>query len=157
MNKKIFLFLTLVLLAGCGFTPMLKDFDMSKLKVQKINYSGKRELIYLTKTYLNIKEEKNITEGILLNISIAESTNSVIKNAAGINTEEDLIINMKINVTNNKGNNLLSDEISSSKRIKVSNNVSSDEEVKRVERRNLLRDLTQKIKFKLLILTTQDQ
>ena len=64
---------------------------------------------------------------------------------------------MKINVTNNKGNNLLSDEISSSKRIKVSNNVSSDEEVKRVERRNLLRDLTQKIKFKLLILTKQDQ
>ena len=156
MNKKIFLFLTLVLLAGCGFTPMLKDFDMSKLNVQKINYTGKNELSYLVKSYLNI-QETNSPNGLIVNISISENISSVAKNSSGVTTEEDLSIVVSVNVSDGKGSNLLTDSNSAARRLSVSNNLSSDEETRRIERNNLIRILTQKIKFRLQLLSKQTQ
>ena len=91
MNKKIFLLLTLVLLAGCGFQPVLKNYDMSKINIQKINYSAKNDLAYQVKNNLNIKET-NDAKGLTINISISESRSPITKNAAGIVIEEDLLI-----------------------------------------------------------------
>ena len=154
MNKKIFLFLTLVLLAGCGFTPMLKDFDMSRLNVQKINYTGKNDLSYLVKSYLNIKET-NSPNGLILNISITENISSAAKNSSGVTTEEDLSIVIGVNVSDDKGSDLLTDSNSDTRRLSVSNNLSSDEETRRTERNNLIRILTQKIKFRLQLLSSK--
>ena len=155
MNKKIFLFLTLVLLAGCGFTPMLKDFDVSRLNIQAIKYSGNNELIYLIKTYLNINENNN--QGLILQISISETSSSSMKNSSGVTTEENFMVNANINVSNNKQENLLSDTVSASKRVAISNNLNADEETKKIQRNNLTRDLAQKIKFKLMMIAKQTQ
>ena len=156
MNKKIFLFLTLVLLAGCGFTPMLKDFDMPKINIQKINYTGKSDLSYLVKSYLNI-QETNSPKGLILNISISENISSAAKNSSGITTGEDLNIVIDVNVSDAKGSNLLTDSNSTVRRLSVSNNLSSDEETRRIERNNLIRTLTQKIKFRLQLIAKQTQ
>jgi outer membrane lipopolysaccharide assembly protein LptE/RlpB len=156
MNKKILLFLTLVLLAGCGFTPMLKDFDMSKINVQKINYTGKNDLSYLVKSYLNIKET-NSPNGLILNISISENISSAAKNSSGVTTEEDLSIVIGVNMSDAKGSNLLTDSNSAVRRLSVSNNLSSDEESRRIERNNLIRTLAQKIKFRLQLIAKQTQ
>ena len=155
MNKKIFLFLTLVLLAGCGFTPMLKDFDVSRLNIQAIKYSGNNELIYLIKTYLNINENNN--QGLIMQISISETSSSSMKNSSGVTTEENFMVNANINVSNNKQENLLSDTVSASKRVAISNNLNADEETKKIQRNNLTRDLAQKIKFKLVMIAKQTQ
>ena len=155
MNKKIFLFLTLVLLAGCGFTPMLKDFDVSRLNIQAIKYSGNNELIYLIKTYLNINENNN--QGLIVQISISETSSSSMKNSSGVTTEENFMVNANINVSNNKQENLLSDTVSASKRVAISNNLNADEETKKIQRNNLTRDLAQKIKFKLVMIAKQTQ
>ena len=155
MNKKIFLFLTLVLLAGCGFTPMLKDFDVSRLNIQAIKYSGNNELIYLIKTYLNINENNN--HGLIVQISISETSSSSMKNSSGVTTEENFMVNANINVSNNKQENLLSDTVSASKRVAISNNLNADEETKKIQRNNLTRDLAQKIKFKLVMIAKQTQ
>lgn len=156
MNKKILLSIILIALAGCGFTPMLKDFDLSKLNVQKINYSGKNDLSYLIKTYLNIQETKN-SQGMTVNILVTESTSSATKNSAGITTEEDLTINIGLNVLDSKDKIILSDNFTSSRRLTVTNNLSSDEETRRIERRNLIQNLAQKIKFKLQLIAKQNQ
>ena len=156
MNKKILLSIILIALAGCGFTPMLKDFDLSKLNVQKINYSGKNDLSYLIKTYLNIQENKN-SQGMTVNILVTESTSSATKNSAGITTEEDLTINIGLNVLDSKDKIILSDNFTSSRRLTVTNNLSSDEETRRIERRNLIQNLAQKIKFKLQLIAKQNQ
>ena len=155
MNKKIFLFLTLVLLAGCGFTPMLKGFDVSRLNIQAIKYSGNNELIYLIKTYLNINENNN--QGLIVQISISETSSSSMKNSSGVTTEENFMVNANINVSNNKQENLLSDTVSASKRVAISNNLNADEETKKIQRNNLTRDLAQKIKFKLVMIAKQTQ
>ena len=156
MNKKILLSIILIALAGCGFTPMLKDFDLSKLNVQKINYSGKNDLSYLIKTYLNIQETKS-SQGMTVNILVTESTSSATKNSAGITTEEDLTVNIGLNVLDSKDKIILSDNFTSSRRLTVTNNLSSDEETRRIERRNLIQNLAQKIKFKLQLIAKQNQ
>lgn len=156
MNKKIFIFTFLILLAGCGFTPMLKNYDLSKLNVQKVNYSGKNDLSYLIKTYLNIQETKS-SQGMTVNISVSESISSATKNSAGITTEEDLTINIGLNVLDGKDKIITSDNFTSSRRLTVTNNLSSDEETRRIERRNLIQNLAQKIKFKLQLIAKQNQ
>lgn len=156
MNKKIFIFTILILLAGCGFTPMLKNYDLSKLNVQKVNYSGKNDLSYLIKIYLNIQETKS-SQGMTVNISVSESISSATKNSAGITTEEDLTINIGLNVLDGKDKIITSDNFTSSRRLTVTNNLSSDEETRRIEKSNLIQNLAQKIKFKLQLIAKQNQ
>ena len=154
MNKKIFLSLVLVFLTGCGFTPMLKDFDVSKLNVQKITYSGKNDLTYLLKSSLNINETSS-PRGMIVDISITEAISAETKNSSGVTTEENLIITIAIKIVDSKGNALLSDSDSSNRRLSVTNNLSSDEETRRIERNNLMHNLSQKIKFRLQMVSKQ--
>jgi len=157
MNKKFFfLSIIFIFLSGCGFEPMLKNLDMSKLNVKKINYSGKNDFNYLIKNYLNI-DEKNNANGLVVNLTVSESISSVTKNSSGITTEEDLTINITLNVVDGENKNLLTDTLSATKRLTVSSNLSSDEERRGSERNNLIKNLTQKIKFKLHLIARQNQ
>ena len=148
MNRKIVYFIICFFLYSCGFQPMLKNFDISNLNIKQINYSGKKEIEYLITNYLNIRETNN-KKGISVNLAFIEKNESITKNSSGITTEENLTIVIDIKVIDDMENILLQDQISASKRLNVSNNLSSDEEARRIERNNLIFNLSQKIKFKL--------
>jgi outer membrane lipopolysaccharide assembly protein LptE/RlpB len=156
MNKKIILSLVFTLLIGCGFTPMLKDFDLSKIDIQEINYSGKNELVYLLKTHINLKEKES-SKGIIANLNISETIASSTKNASGIVIKEDLTLTIGIKILDSEKSVLLDDSISNTKQIAVTSNLSADEETKRNERRDLLQNMSQKIKFKLQLISKQQQ
>ena len=156
MIKKIVICCIFVLLSACGFTPMLKDFDSSNLNIQKVNYTGNNNLIYLAKNYLNLEEKKE-TKGLIVNLVISESSTSTAQNTSGIVTEEQITLNITINVLNNKNVNLLTDSVSASRKLPISNNLSSDQETRRIERDNLVQNLTQKIKFKLQLISKQQK
>jgi len=148
MNKKIISIIICLFFYSCGFQPMLKNYDISKLNIKKINYSGKNDLNYLLKNFLNL-EEKNNNKGIVINLSIAESISSATKNTSGISTEEDLTITITINIQNEQNNDLLTDTISETKRLSITNNMSTDEQTRNIEKNNLIRSLSQKIKFRI--------
>ena len=148
MNKKIISIIICLFFYSCGFQPMLKDYNISKLNIKKINYSGKNDLNYLLKNFLNL-EEKNNNKGIVINLSIAESISSATKNTSGISTEEDLTIIITINIQNEQNNDLLTDTISETKRLSITNNMSTDEQTRNIEKNNLIRSLSQKIKFRI--------
>ncbi len=148
MNKKIIFIIICLFFYSCGFQPMLKNYDISKLNIKKINYSGKNDLNYLLKNFLNL-EEKNNNKGIVINLSIAESISSATKNTSGISTEEDLTIIITINIQNEQNNDLLTDTISETKRLSITNNMSTDEQTRNIEKNNLIRSLSQKIKFRI--------
>ena len=156
MIKKIVICCIFVLLSACGFTPMLKDFDSSNLNIQKVNYTGNNNLIYLAKNYLNLEEKKE-TKGLIVNLVISESSTSTAQNTSGIVTEEQITLSITINVLNNKNVNLLTDSVSASRKLPISNNLSSDQETRRIERYNLMQNLTQKIKFKLQLISKQQK
>jgi hypothetical protein len=158
MNKKIILSLLFALLIGCGFTPMLKDFDVSNLNIQKINYSGKNELVYLIKTYINLQEKKGSeSKGLIANLDVSESINTSIKNSSGIVIEEDLILTIQMSILDSENRILLNDSFSQSKKIEVTENLSTDEETKRTQRADLSKILAQKIKFKLQLIAKRQQ
>jgi len=92
-----------------------------------------------------------------VNILVSETISSATKNSAGITTEEDLTINIGLNVLDSKDKIIISDSFTSSRRLTVTNNLSSDEETRRIERRNLIQNLSQKIKFKLQLIAKQNQ
>ena len=148
MNKKITFIIICLFFYSCGFQPMLKNYDISKLNIKKINYSGKNDLNYLLKNFLNL-EEKNNNKGIVINLSIAESISSATKNTSGISTEEDLTIIITINIQNEQNNDLLTDTISETKRLSITNNMSTDEQTRNIEKNNLIKRLSQKIKFRI--------
>ena len=156
MIKKIVICCIFAILSACGFTPMLKDFDSSNLNIQKVNYTGNNNLIYLAKNYLNLEEKKE-TKGLIVNLVISESSTSTAQNTSGVVTEEQITLNITINVLNNKNVNLLTDNVSASRKLPISNNLSSDQETRRIERNNLMQNLTQKIKFKLQLISKQQK
>ena len=135
---------------------MLKDFDLSTMNVQKINYSGKNELTYLLRTYINLEEKEN-PKGMIVNLKVSESISASTKNASGIIVEEDLTLSVKIKILDSEKRILLNDVVSNSRRIAVTSSLSSDEENKRNERKNLLQNLSQKIKFKLQLIAKRQQ
>ena len=156
MIKKIVICCIFVILSACGFAPMLKDFDSSNLNIQKVNYTGNNNLIYLAKNYLNLEEKKE-TKGLIVNLVISESSTSTAQDTSGIVTEEQITLSITINVLNNKNVNLLTDSVSASRKLPISNNLSSDQETRRIERNNLMQNLTQKIKFKLQLISKQQK
>ena len=142
---------------SCGFQPMLKDFDASSLVIKKINYTGLNELTYSLKSYLNLKESPDSSSGYILNLNINEIITAANKNTAGITTQEDYTLVINLIVTNSKLEVLLNDTFSETKRLDVTNNLASDDSNKRVEKRKIMQNLTQKIKFKILILSKQNK
>ena len=148
MIKKIFIIILGLSFYSCGFKPVLKSFNISALNIEEIKYSGPNEMTYMLKNLLNLNEKAG-SKGVFVNLSITEETLSVTKNSSGITTEQDLIITININISDNKKNNLLKDSISERKRLIVSNNMASDEDIKKIEKNNIIRSLAQKTKFKI--------
>ena len=153
MIKKILIHVIFILLISCGFQPMLKDFDVSNLIIKKISYDGKTNLSFLLQSYLNLIEKTSSIEGLIIQLSISENLSSANKNTAGITTQEDLTILVSLDVTNQKSIYLLQDRFSESKRLDITNNLGTDETIRNIEREKLIRNIAQKIKFKLMTLT----
>ncbi len=148
MIKKIFIIILGLSFYSCGFKPVLKSFNISALNIEEIKYSGPNEMTYMLKNLLNLNEKAG-SKGVFVNLSITEETLSVTKNSSGITTEQDLIITININISDNKKNNLLKDYLSERRRLIVSNNMASDEDIKKIEKNNIIRSLAQKTKFKI--------
>lgn len=154
MYKKYLYILLIIFLGSCGFKPIHNDTNLKNINIQKINYSGKNDLNYLVKNYLNLNENEN-SKGLVIDLAISETIESATKNNSGITVEEDMTISIAIKIVNNENEELLTDNLSATKRLLVGSNISSDEEKKRIERNNLIRTLINKIKFKIQLVITQ--
>ena len=94
---------------------------------------------------------------MVVNFVISESSVSTAQNTSGIVTEEQITLSISINILNDKNANLLIDNVSASRKLPISNNLSSDQETRRIEKNNLMQNLTQKIKFKLQLISRQQK
>jgi len=154
MNKKIAFFIIYLFLQSCGFQPLLKDYDISNINFKKINYTGENSIVYLLKNNLNISENLDNND-LTSDIFISESITDINKNASGIVTEQELKLNVTIKVFNKNNQNILNENILGTRRISITNNPSSDDEVKKQEKNNIIRELAQKIKFKFYLISSK--
>ena len=147
MFKQFYLFVILLFFTSCGFSPMLKNVDLSDIKINKIDYSGPSGLTYYLKSNLNIPINKALKDAYSLKINIGESSASVTKNTAGITTEEEVTVTINFQIFDNKGRQIGGENLSDGRVISVTNNVSTDDEVKRIEKENIITNLIQKLAF----------
>ena len=147
MFKQFYLFIILLFFTSCGFSPMLKNVDLSDIKINKIDYSGPSGLTYYLKSNLNMPINKALKDAYSLKINIGESSASVTKNTAGITTEEEVTVTINFQIFDNKGRQIGGENLSDGRVISVTNNVSTDDEVKRIEKENIITNLIQKLTF----------
>ena len=147
MFKQFYIFITLLFLTSCGFSPMLKNVDLSDIKINKIDYSGPSGLTYYLKSNLNMPINKALKDAYSLKINIGESTASVTKDTSGITTEEEVTVTINFQIFDNKGKQIGGESLSDGRVISVTNNVSTDDEVKRIEKENIITNLIQQLTF----------
>lgn len=147
MFKQFYLFITLLFFTSCGFSPMLKNVDLSDIKINKIDYSGPSRLSYYLKSNLNMPINKTLEDAYSLKININENATSVTKNTAGITTEEEITIIIDFQIYNSKGKQIGAESLNSGRVVSVTNNISTDDEAKRIEKENIITDLIQQLTF----------
>ena len=145
--KKTFYIFFVLLLSSCGFSPMLKNVDLNDIKINKIDFAGSSGLTYYLKSNLNIPVQKTLENSYNLKLDIGENSSSVTKNTAGITTEEEVTIIINFQIFDQKNNLIGGESLSDSRVISVTNNVSTDDEVKRIEKENIITNLIQQLTF----------
>jgi len=145
--KQLYTFICLLFLASCGFSPMLKNVDLNDIKINKIDYSGPSGLTYYLKSNLNMPINKGLREAYSLKINIGESSASITKNTAGITTEEEVTVTINFQIFDGKGEQIGGESLSDGRVVSVTNNVSTDNEVKRIEKENIITNLIQQLTF----------
>ena len=141
------LLIMLLLLTSCGFSPMLKDVNLRDLKINKIEYSGPSNLVYALRSNLNIPINKTAADAYIVNIKIQEGASSVTKDKAGITTREEITIGISFEIKDKKNTILAKESLSDSKTVSVTNNISTDAEIKRIEKENIITNLIQQLTF----------
>ena len=145
--KKIFYIFFILLLTSCGFSPILKNVDLSSVKINKIDFEGPSGLTYYLKSNLNIPVEQNLKNAYSLKLNINESSSSVTKDTAGITTEERVSVTINFQIFDKENKLIGSESLDDSRVISVTNNVSTDDEVKRIEKENIITNLIQQLTF----------
>ena len=90
---------------------------------------------------------KALKDAYSLKINIGESSASVTKNTAGITTEEEVTVTINFQIFDNKGKQIGVESLSDGRVVSVTNNVSTDDEVKRIEKENIITNLIQQLTF----------
>jgi len=145
--KKTFYTFFILLLTSCGFSPILKNVDLSSVKINKIDFEGPSGLTYYLKSNLNIPVEQNLKNAYSLKLNINESSSSVTKDTAGITTEERVSVTINFQIFDKENKLIGSESLSDSRVISVTNNVSTDDEVKRIEKENIITNIIQQLTF----------
>ena len=145
--KKTFYIFFVLLFTSCGFSPILKNVDLSGVKINKIDFEGPSGLTYYLKNNLNIPVEQNLKNAYSLKLNINESSSSVTKDTAGITTEERVSVTINFQIFDKENKLIGSESLSDSRVISVTNNVSTDDEVKRIENENIITNLIQQLTF----------
>ena len=136
-----------LLLTSCGFTPMLKDVNLEDLRISKIEYLGPNDLVYFLRSNLNIPIVKFTKNSYVVQIKIQEGTKSVTKDKAGITTREEITIGITFKIKKDKNTVIGSESLSDSKTVSVTNNISTDAEIRRIEKENIITNLIQQLTF----------
>ena len=156
MIKKILTLTLIIFASSCGFKPMLKNYSNEKIIFKKITYSGTNELTYLLQSFLNLVEDSK-TNKLVINLAIDENQSSTKKNSAGITIEESLTISVSYNIQriekDGSYKTIMNESTEETKVLLVTNSFGSDENQKRIEKNQMIKNLSQKIKFKLLLVS----
>lgn len=145
--NQLIAFFIILFTSACGFTPDLKNVNPKKQNIKSINIFGNNNQVFYVKNTLKLIENKNLKKGYTINLKINDNSSSHTKNASGITTEENISISISLTIENEEKKLILAENFSNSRIISVTNNPSSDREVKKIEKQNILDDIINQIEY----------
>ena len=96
MIKKFSIIIALVILTGCGFTPMHSKKNNTNFSIEQINFSGERELNNFLKVGLS-RYKSSSDKKFFIDVESEFSKNIITKDKTGKATNYELIANVTFN------------------------------------------------------------
>ena len=97
MIKKFSIIIALVILTGCGFTPMHSKKNNSNFSIEQINFSGERELNNFLKIGLS-RYKSSSDKKFFIDVESEFSKNIITRDKTGKATNYELIANVTFNI-----------------------------------------------------------
>ena len=97
MIKKFSIIIALVILTGCGFTPMYSKKNNNNFSIEQISFSGERELNNFLKIGLSKYKNSN-DKKFFIDVESEFSKNIITKDKTGKATNYELIANVTFNI-----------------------------------------------------------
>ena len=96
MIKKFSIIIALIILTGCGFTPMHSKKNNNNFSIEKIDFSGERELNNFLKIGL-MRYQNSSDKKFFIDVETEFSKNIITKDKSGKATNYELIANVTFN------------------------------------------------------------
>src|SRR6056300_719883 len=119
LKKNIIILFLIVLLSNCGFTPIYIKNNITNFSIEKIDFTGDRELNNFLKSNLNQYKNKKVDNKIYIEAVSIYEKNILSKNSSGESTkyqlEAEIVFKIKpsnkeIKITEKKIMNSMSDK-----------------------------------------------
>ena len=146
-NKLFIIFLLLITLSGCGFSPIYVG-SQKQIIISKSEIIGDKDLAFNLEQKLNFKKDEKDINAYIFKAQIYDTAESSLVDNRGIATEEIIRLTVSYQFQDKNGVVIYQDAISKDKRVTVTDNLSSNAIFKNNEKRILLDSIIQNILFK---------
>ena len=146
-NKILIIFLVITTLSGCGFSPVYVG-SSKQIVISKYEIIGDKDLAFNLEQKLNFKRDEKDSNAYIFKAQIYDTTESSLVDKRGISTEETIKLTVSYQFQDKDGLVIYQDSISKDIRIAVTDNLSSNSQIKNNEKKILLDSIIQNILFK---------
>jgi len=146
-NKLFIIFLLLITLSGCGFSPIYVG-SQKQIIISKSEIIGDKDLAFNLEQKLNFKKDDKDMDAYIFKAQIYDTAESSLIDNRGIATEEIIKLTVSYQFQDKNGLVIYQDAISKDKRVAVTDNLSNNSIIKNNEKRILLDSIIQNILFK---------
>ena len=146
-NKLFIIFLLLITLSGCGFSPIYVG-NQKQIIISKSEIIGDKDLAFNLEQKLNFKKDDKDMNAYIFKAQIYDTAESSLVDNRGIATEEIIKLTVSYQFQDKNGIVIYQDAISKDKRVAVTDNLSSNAIFKNNEKKILLDSIIQNILFK---------
>ena len=146
-NKLFIIFLLLITLSGCGFSPIYVG-SQKQIIISKSEIIGDKDLAFNLEQKLNFKKDEKDINAYIFKAQIYDTAESSLVDNRGIATEEIIRLTVSYQFQDKNGIVIYQDAISKDKRVTVTDNLSSNAIFKNNEKKILLDSIIQNILFK---------
>ena len=146
-NKLFIIFLLLITLSGCGFSPIYVG-SQKQIIISKSEIIGDKDLAFNLEQKLNFKKDEKDMNAYVFKAQIYDTAESSLVDNRGIATEEIIKLTVSYQFQDKNGLVVYQDAISKDKRVTVTDNLSNNSIIKNNEKRILLDSIIQNILFK---------
>ena len=146
-NKLFIIFLLLITLSGCGFSPIYVG-SQKQIIISKSEIIGDKDLAFNLEQKLNFKKDDKDMNAYIFKAQIYDTAESSLVDNRGIATEEIIKLTVSYQFQDKNGIVIYQDAISKDKRVAVTDNLSNNSIIKNNEKRILLDSIIQNILFK---------